>query len=67
MSLEIEDVDELMKSKEDIQKIMNSPQPPPGMALGAPGQAGMPPNGSAPPVMPSGGSGMPPQGMGAIK
>lgn len=65
MSLEIEDIDELMKSKAEIEKAMAPPQMPPGMSPGAPGMPPGPPNGGQPPVMPPGG-GMP-NPMGGLK
>jgi hypothetical protein len=73
MALEMEDVDELMKSKADIQKILNPPPAPPmapGMPPSAPGQppsGGMPSGGGQAPSMPVPGQNGPPMPMGGLK
>lgn len=70
MALEMEDTDEIIKSKAEIAKAMQPPMAP-GMAPRQPPPGGLPPQGGQPMPMPGQGAGMPagPQGppMGMIK
>lgn len=61
MALEMEDTDEIIKSKAEIEKAMQPPMPQ-GMSPIAPGQPGMPQNPNQPPPMPPQGAGGPAMG-----